>query len=580
MKKRIIILVVSLIVITGIIIGVSYAFFSTGGTQETANTFTSGCLNISLTDASASINLNNIYPITDIEGLDTSSYDFTITNTCNTSANYEINLESLNQTSNSLSADYLKVSLSSDTVGNVISILSDNTEVTPEIDGAYEAYNLYTGTLKANETKTYHLKLWLDYDATVEQAANKVYQSKINVIANPEIQVVDNLEATFELNDKTLTSTLTSNVSSATYCVTTDNICEPNTSATINNNNYTVELQGNENNQIVCTKLNGTSKIICSNPLKVKLKYLREEVLANATTQLTRGDFSVTVTNTTTGTIYYADTSKGRTYYFAGNPTDNWVKFADKYWRIIRINEDGTLRLIYSGDGSAQTTGTGTQIGTSAFNSSYKDNMYVGFKYTTNNVHGTGTNSTILNELNEWYSSNLSSYADKIDGNAGFCGDRTPSTSSSSINNSGGTETTETYYAGYIRLVNNKQPTFECSNSSDLYTTSGSSRGNKALQYPIGLISADEVAYAGEVYATDNTSYYLYTGQNYWTMSPFRFGSSNRRANVFVVWSNVYLGNPDGVAASYGVRPVINLRSNVTISGGDGTSSNPYVVET
>src|SRR5699024_3809121 len=103
MKKRIIILVVSLIIIIGIIVGVSYAFFSTGGKQETANTFTSGCLNISLTDASASISLSNIYPITDIEGLDTTSYDFTITNTCNTDANYEINLESLNQASNSLS---------------------------------------------------------------------------------------------------------------------------------------------------------------------------------------------------------------------------------------------------------------------------------------------------------------------------------------------------------------------------------------------------------------------------------------------------------------------------------------------
>ena len=102
MKKRIIILVVSLIIITGIIVGVSYAFFSTGGKQETANTFTSGCLNVSLTDASTSIDLNNIYPITDIEGLDGTSYDFTITNTCNTDANYEIDLESLNQVENSL----------------------------------------------------------------------------------------------------------------------------------------------------------------------------------------------------------------------------------------------------------------------------------------------------------------------------------------------------------------------------------------------------------------------------------------------------------------------------------------------
>ena len=301
--------------------------------------------------------------------------------------------------------------------------------------------------------------------------------------------------------------------------------------------------------------------------------FVKDTILANYPTQLTRSSFSSTVTNTTTGTIYYEDTSKGRTYYFAGNPTDNWVKFANKYWRIIRINEDGSLRLIYQGT-SANTTGTGTQTGTSKFNSSYDDNAYVGFKYTTNNVHGTGTNSTILTVLNTWYSSNLSSYADKIDGNAGFCGDRTPSTSSSSINNSGGTGTTTTYYAGYIRLYTNKQPTFECSNSSDLYTTSGSSQGNKALQYPIGLITADEVAYAGGVRAITNQSYYLYTGQYYWTMSPADYPS----ARVFYVNSDGYLNIdrvdwPDG-----GVRPVINLKSSVQVTGGDGSSGNPYVI--
>ena len=288
----------------------------------------------------------------------------------------------------------------------------------------------------------------------------------------------------------------------------------------------------------------------------------------------TRTDFSTTLTEDTTGTIYYADTSKGRTYYFAGNPTDNWVKFANKYWRIIRINEDGTLRLIYQGT-SANATGTGTQIGTSAFNSTRTDNMYVGFKYTTNNVHGTGTNSTILNELNTWYSSNLSSYADKIDGNAGFCGDRTPYTNSSGTTSGGGTGTTPTYYAGYIRLITNKQPTFECSNSSDLYTTSGSSQGNKALQYPIGLITADEVAYAGGVYATSNSSYYLYTGEYYWTMSP---------SNFFGSYAYVFCVDSDGrllytlVDYARGVRPVINLKASVQFSEGNGTSETPFVV--
>ena len=290
----------------------------------------------------------------------------------------------------------------------------------------------------------------------------------------------------------------------------------------------------------------------------------------------TRTDFSTTLTEDTTGTIYYEDTSKGRTYYFAGNPSDNWVKFADFYWRIIRINEDGSLRMIYQGT-SANKTYTGTRTGNSAFNSSYDNNAYVGFKYTTNNVHGTGTNSTILTALNTWYQDNLSSYADKIDENAGFCNDRTPSTSSSSTNNQGGTGKTETYYAGHIRLYTNKQPTFECSNSSDLYTTSGSSQGNKALQYPIGLITADEVAYAGGVYGTNNQSYYLYTGLNYWTMSPHDFDDSWGEANVFTVFLNGLLGL-GRVDHAWGVRPVINLKADTQFSEGNGTSDNPFVV--
>ena len=282
----------------------------------------------------------------------------------------------------------------------------------------------------------------------------------------------------------------------------------------------------------------------------------------------TRTDLSTTLTEDTTGTIYYEDTSKGTTYYFAGNPTDNWVKFANKYWRIIRINEDGSLRIIYQGT-SANTTGSGTQISTSVFNSSYNNNAYVGFKYTSGNAHGTGTNSTILGILNTWYSSNLASYADDIDMNAGFCNDRTPYSGS-------GTGTTTTYYGANIRLDTNKQPTFECQNSSDLFTVSSASKGNKALQYPIGLITADEVAFAGGVYGTNNTSYYLYTGEYYWTMSPFYFLSGY--AYVFYVYSTGQLFSANVTNTALSVRPVVNLKADIQFSEGNGTASSPFVV--
>ena len=585
MKKRIVILVVSLIAITGIIVGVSYAFFSIGGSQEQANTFTSGCLNISLTNESTSINLTNTYPITDIEGLETTSYDFTIKNTCTTETNYSINLESLNKQTNSLSADYIKVALSSDTVDHVISKLSDNTSVTPEIDGSYESYNLYTGTLKGSESKTYHLKLWIDYDATKEEAANKTYFSKINVIANPETTVVDTLEAKFGIDGTTVTSRLTEGVTSASYCTTTDNICEPNTSANISNNSYTVEVESKEENQLVCTKLNNTSKTICSNVIEeVKLCPEGAEacntILANNSVNSGTPNFSQVAT--TNKGVYKTQDDWGDSYYFRGAVTNNWVKFAGYYWRIIRINGDGSIRLIYNGTSTA-TTGESTQIGTSTFNSSYNDNAYVGYMYGSTGAssyaatHANTNNSTIKEVLDNWYQTNIASkgYGNKVSTEAGFCGDREPSTSSSTSNGSGGTGTTTTYYGGYIRLVNStKSPTLKCKNSSDLYTVSGSGKGNKALSNPVGLITADEISIAGGLYTRNNSSYYLYTNQAYCTMSPLYFPSNT--AEVFFVNSDGGIGH-SWVNSGYGVRPVINLSADVKITG-TGTSDNPYIV--
>ena len=566
MKKstKITLLVAGALVILVGIIGITYAFFSTGGSQEQANTFTSGCLNISLTDASSSISLSNIYPVTDIEGLEGTSYDFTITNTCDTSANYSINLESLNQVSNSLSADYIKVALSSDTVGNVISILSDNTSVTPEIDNAYESYNLYTGTLGASETKTYHLKLWLDYDATVEQAANKVYQSKINVIANPETQVVDNLEATFELNDTTLTSNLTNNVTSATYCTTTDNICTPSTSATIANNNYTVDLEPNENNQMVCTRLNGTSKIICSDPLIVKQPSASEVILANSTINEGTPNFSSTAT--TDEGVYKTEDNLGTSYYFRGAVKNNYVQFAGYYWRIIRINGDGSIRIIYDGT-SAHANGessTDRQTGTNVYNSSYNASYYVGYTYQTGaqrpSTQNSGTASTIKGVLDNWYQTNIANkgYDDKVVSTPGFCNDRNMASGYSWS----ATPSTNIYYAPYERVYTTHQPTLKCSNTNDIYTTK------------VGLITADEVIFAGGT-TSSNSSYYLYTGQHYWTISPYFYSG---RASVFLVRSSGNLNYYWVDSATPGVRPVLNLSADVTISSGNGTSETPYVV--
>ena len=316
-----------------------------------------------------------------------------------------------------------------------------------------------------------------------------------------------------------------------------------------------------------------------------------DTILAHYQTVLTRTSFSSTVTNTTTGTIYKSANESqyddfGEVYYFAGKPTDNWFQFGTNssgqplYWRIVRINGDGSVRLIYNGTSTSQT-GDSTMINTSqAFNSSHNNKMYVGYMYQSGQPHGLTTNSSIKTTLDSWYLSNLADEAEYLDGNAGFCGDRTPYSGS-------GTGTSSTDYAAYNRLVNSKNPSFKCTDKdNDLYTTPGSSEGNGALKVtpsdndspptPIGLITADEVAFAGGVYGTNNTSYYLYTGQVYWTMSPYSFSATDSYAWVFVVNSSGRL-NHAGVDGTRGVRPVINLKSAIAITG-SGTTGDPFKV--
>ena len=311
-----------------------------------------------------------------------------------------------------------------------------------------------------------------------------------------------------------------------------------------------------------------------------------ETILAHYQTVLTRTSFSSTVTNTTTGTIYKSANESqyddfGEVYYFAGYPTDNWFYFGGYYWRIVRINGDGSIRLIYNGTSTNQT-GDSTMINTSqAFNSSYNNNMYVGYMYQSGQPHGLTTNSSIKTTLDSWYLSNLADEAEYLDGNAGFCGDRTPYSGS-------GTGTSSTDYAAYNRLVNSKNPSFKCTDKdNDLYTTPGSSEGNGALKVtpgdndstptPIGLITADEVAYAGGVYNQSNRSYYLYNNATYWTMSPNRFFSGGT-AIVFHVYSNGDISS-SYVNTADGVRPVINLRADVQLTG-TGSQNDPFVVVT
>ena len=280
--------------------------------------------------------------------------------------------------------------------------------------------------------------------------------------------------------------------------------------------------------------------------------------------------------------LYEVTTSKGTTYYFRGDVDDNYLEFGGFYWRIIRINEDGSIRIIYSGEKSTvDSAGKETvlangyndgntkyaQIQESVYNNSYDRSEYVGFRYTEGsqrpNNTNTGTESTIKGVLDTWYSNNLQAYDNMIVNTPGFCNDREMASGSSWSSQ----PSSSIGYAARERLEilsTSAQPTYECSNNNDLYQTK------------IGLITGDEVMHAGGKGGTNNYGYYLYTGNSYWTMSPYFFDVRGY-AYMFQVFSTGSLGNYS-VGYTYGVRPVINLSANTTIKSGNGTISSPYEV--
>ena len=322
-----------------------------------------------------------------------------------------------------------------------------------------------------------------------------------------------------------------------------------------------------------------------------------EVIVANNPTLSAERSNGVTgpLTEDTTGTLFTAPDDYGTSLIFAGNIDNNWIRFGGYYWRIIRINGDGSIRMIYSGEDTgsvtnANRTGEGTQIGTSAFNEQYTDNAYVGYMYGTpgsstyEETHVNINDSTIKIVLDNWYQTNLLSYENYISIEVGFCNDRQPMSGPGDSYDTLGYGTNQTAYAPWARLYLNgtwkakQYPTLKCTQKQDLFTISESNIGNNALKYPIGLITSDEAIFAGGFGGASSSDYkvnryYLSSEIPYWTMSPFFAGHTH----MFVIWSEGSFTN-DNTFSTRGVRPVINLRADVTLSG-TGTSTDPYVVQ-
>ena len=455
------------------------------------------------------------------------------------------------------------------------------------------------GNYKINEEKTHceNKGKVISYDNTTGKiefsfiGSDKCYLF-FDVVTDTEKPVISNLK----VNGKTITATLTDNEGLKAYGFSTSNTVEPTSWTTISGKTYNLNTTINTEGTYYLWVKDGVGNKAVSDVIDLENRGWKT-ILANNTVNETTPDFSK-VAKTNEGLFKadddYTATTGMKSYYFRGAVDNNWVKFGKDstgkyiYWRIIRINGDGSIRMIYSGttaptsSTSVVMTGTGTQIGTSAFiNGAYNKSEYVGYMYTLGQQHGNSTDSTIKTAIDNWYKTTTlekdAATKKLVSQDQIFCNDRSPS----STQTAAWTSTGYFDYGALGRLGSNKTPILTCPTASDKFTSKGSSIGNKKLEYPVGLITADEVSMAGGVYHSDNSSYsnnssyYLYTNQIYWLGSPGT-SPSNGFVYGFIVYSSGYI-NYYGVGSSNGVRPVISLSSEAKLSG-NGTYSNPYTV--
>ena len=377
----------------------------------------------------------------------------------------------------------------------------------------------------------------------------------------------------------------------------------------------------------------------CSSEDGTTVKKGYETILANnggaaSMTTLTSTDFATATTASDKG-MYKAQDDLGTSYYFRGAVDNNWVKYGkytkdayivmdrkynyslvdscngfnfctklaskgdDMYWRIIRINGDNSIRMIYTGTSAPDSNTkvvmtertyisdllqyTVTSAGASKFNQKSDSAEYVGYMYTIGEQHGTSQSSDIKTYLDNWYANytDLNKTGTKITDQI-YCNDRTASTSDvaysttdyttlTSWNSTG----TNYYYGAYGRIVKDNNPMLTCAVDSDRFTVNKiNGKGNSALTYPIGLITIDEVEMAGNNFNESVKSHYLYTGAHYWTGTPAAFDGD---------FSFEYSAMDEGgfsmsdVGIRFAARGVVSLSSESKLLG-SGTYNDVYVV--
>ena len=610
----------SLLITVLCIIGVAYAYFNLYLRQGDNNTLLSRtCFNTSLTEDTEKIVLENAYPIVDSEGLKGTPFTFTIKNNCESYIRIYITIDSEhrgNLGTTYLDDNYIKVNISPKGTTSGQSGVLGSKKLT-DLDNSRKGYIIVNTGLQANEEKTYDLRLWMDEAVTLDQGLGKSWEGKIVVVGEASSGMTLNEVILANNEVKTPLTTPGKEVSAHTkddaesqiaisseyqdYYITYGTGWEANGSYfNLTGTAVTSDTYANSYSSLVGKYLPYSSSSAGSNTagtMKTTTNLKSVYYVVSATQNNFTYKQITSNKNTTEALLASAEDDYGTSYYFRGSVKNNYVEFANKCWRIVRIVGDGSVKLVLHNDNTSKAANpcssennstnaafarySGTTY-TSAFNENHNDNAYVGFMYGTvgasdyASAHANTNKSDILKNLETWYTNNLASYADKL-ADTIWCNDK------STVSGGLGYGTNAISYAAHTRLTSTKQPTLKCPNDNNggklsKFTVDDTANGNGNLTYKIGLLTADEIAYAGSIAYTYNRSTYLQenTGSIYWwSLSPDGFIGGY--AHVWGGYSGILINNY--VYYNVGVRPAISLISSTTIFGGSGTSEDPYVVK-
>ena len=619
-QKRVMIYVMIISLIC--VVGVSYAFFTAGMSSETSTTVRADAGTMKITySGGANINLAGIYPKDDVWA--TKTITVIGNNTTDAEMYYKLTLV---VDSNTFKTDdplqYELVSTNTSTNGEIIPNISktDITGTSIELGNGHFA--------KANNAKhTYELKIYYPKKATSQNANQGAAFSAHVEITSVKAPTVSNLAETIlannevktpittpgkEVNSHTLddvTTTSTESVSSTAqaYYFTYGTGWEENgTGFDLTGVAVTSDTYANSYSSLVGKYLvssiayyNGSST---AGTMKTTTNLSSVHYVVNATSSSFTYKILSSNKNTTEALLASTEDDYGTSYYFRGAVTNNYVEFANKCWRIVRVGGDGSVKLILHNDNTAgaanpcNTANNSTSAAfarysdttyKSAFNTNKDDNAYVGFKYGTPGsstyeaTHANTNKSTILTNLETWYNNNLKAY-EKVIADTVWCNDKTVTDTTYNPSSYGGNATglgygtNKTYYGATQRLK---------STSNSAGGTGPSLKCNGELSKinsKVGLISADELAFAGYAINSKNATTYLQENANatdifWWSLSPAGFVGSEADvwyvsgSNGGIVYGNVFF-------AGGGVRPSISLKPSTNVTG-NGTSEEPYVVE-